>query len=202
MGTGEQTLRIICFGFLCVLPILAGCGTVRETLPDRSALEQMLISTAADRAVIKLPPEAVAEKAVYLETSNLDCYDKPYVVQRIRHAVLQCDGRLVEKPELAEVTLEVASGGLSINKRSYLFGLPELPLPIPFAGETLKTPELAIFKIVFYRGRAKLLFNAVDPATQGQLLDIRTCYGDAKANYWWLLLFGPFEQTDLPEAAR
>jgi len=33
---------------------LSGCSTMRETAPDRSAREQLLISTAADRAAERL----------------------------------------------------------------------------------------------------------------------------------------------------
>ena len=182
----------------CVLLLATGCGTIRETLPDRSAMEQMLISAAADRAIEMLPTGWVKDKSVHIDTSNLECYDKPYVVQRIRQAVLHQGGRIPDDPKEAQVVLEVASGALSINKRQFLLGVPELPLPIPLAGETLKTPELALFKAVFYRGRSKLLVAAVDPETKSMLLELPTCYGTSRSTFWWLLFLGPFVRSDLP----
>lgn len=193
--------RIMCAGVLCSLIALAGCGHLRETLPARSAMEQMLISTAADRAIANLPPEALGYQKVFLDTSNLESYDKLYVVQRLRQAVLENGGRLTAARDEAELVLEVASGGLSINKRDYLLGIPEINIPMPFAGGTVTTPELAIFKVVFYVGRSKLLFCALDPKTGAQLYTIPICYGKSVNSYWWVLLFGPFEWTDLPKEA-
>ena len=198
-----NTRRVAAFiGALCILTALVGCGTMRETLPARSAMEQLLVSTAADRAIEKMPADGIEGKRVFVDASNLECYDKPYVVQRIRQTVLDNDGRLAENRQDAQVVLEVASGGLSINRRDYLLGLPSIPLPIPFAGETLKLPELPIFKVIFYRGKAKLLFNAIDPTTNSQLYELPVCYGKSLDSFWWILLFGPFERSDLPKGLK
>jgi len=189
-------------GSLCMLVLLSGCGRVRQTLPARSAMEQFLISTAADRAVERIPAAQQKGRKVFVDVSSLECYDKPYVTQRIRQAVLHGGGSLADSAEGAEVLLQVASGGLSINERNYLLGIPELPLPIPFAGEYLRLPELPIFKVIFFRGRAKLLFNAVDPASGEQLYQIPAAYGKSMNSYWWILFLGPFEWTDLPKGAQ
>lgn len=181
-----------------ILVFLSGCGAIRETMPGRSAMEQLLISTAVDRALDELPGEWMNGKAIVIEAGNLECYDKPYLLQHLRDLILRNGGSLPEDAKDADAILEVASGGLSINKRHYLLGLPPLPLPIPFAGETLKTPELAILKALFYRGKAKLLFTAVDPATRRRAHSLQTCYADSMASFWWVLLFGPFEVSDLP----
>jgi len=199
---GARTRLGALLACLCILCASAGCGTVRETLPARSALEQFLISTAADRAAEKIPAEILDGRMVFIDTSNLDCYDKPYVVQRIRQAVLHSGAHLATSREDAEIVLEAASGGLSINKRDYLLGIPELPLPIPFAGQALKLPEVPLFKAVFSRGRAKLLFSALDPETNTQLYEVPVCYGKSLASEWWVLLFGPFGWSDLPKGAK
>ncbi len=187
-----------CVGILGLIAVLAGCGAVKETFPARSALEQLLISTAADRAVEGLPTEWINGKTIHLDVTNLDSYDKPYLVQRIRQMVFQSGGRIADDPKDADAVLEVASGALSINKRHYLFGLPSLPLPIPFGGDTLKTPELPILKAIFYRGKAKLLVSSVDPETKGQLVEIPISFGNSSAAFWWILGFGPIERSDLP----
>lgn len=188
---------------IALLPLLlAGCGTLYSTLPPRSAMEQMLISTAADRAVEMLPAEHLQDKAVFIDVSNLECYDKPYVVQRIRQAVLSRGARLAPGRAEAQLVLEVASGGLSLNQRKFLLGLPSIPIPLPATGEVLSLPELALLKATFFRGQAKLLFTAIDTATNAQVFEVPICYGKSLDSYWSVLFLIQFRYTDLPKAIR
>ncbi len=165
-------------------------------------MEQLLVSTAADRAVAGLPPTLFQGKAVFLDTTNLDCTDKAYVIQRMRVGLRQQGSRLVDAKDQAELILEAGSGALSLNKREMLLGLPALPLPIPYAGETLRLPELPLWKIITYRGRAKFLFSPVDGKTGQPLADIPPCFGDSRESYWWCLIVGPIKSSDLPEGAK
>jgi len=186
--------------FLCLLGMLsAGCGQVRETLPARSAMEQLLLSTAADRALKHLPVSRFAGKRVFLDTSRLEAYDKGYVVLAVRKSLLEAGAALAPDASQADVVLEMASGALSVNRRHYLLGLPELPLPVPFAGESLKTPEIPLFKALIYRGRARLAFAARDPRTQRGAGVLPACDGTATASYWWILLTGPYDYSDIPK---
>lgn len=184
--------------FVGLLLLTVGCGAVWETMPGRTAKEQLLISTAADRAVMQLSIERANGKTVFVDVTNLDSNDKPYVVQRIRKAVLRNGGALAGKAADAQVILQVASGALSIDKRHYLVGIPAIPIPIPNAG-TLLSPEISLFKIEMYKGKAKLLFSAIDPATNTQFWDLPTCYGRAYMNFWWFLFTGPYKTSDVPE---
>ena len=154
------------------------------------------------KAIETMPPEGLKGKTVFIETSNLDSYDKPYVIQRLREAVLSGEARLANSKEEADIVLEVASGGLSINRRDWLLGLPAIPLPIPYGGEWLKLPEIAIFKVVFYTGRAKLPFSAVDSATSSRADEVPMCYGRSLDSYWWILFMGPFRYSDHPKGAK
>jgi hypothetical protein len=177
---------------------LVGCGTVRETLPARSATEQLLLSTAADRAVAELPEQIFQGKAVFLDTTFLECTDKAYVIQCMRAALRRNGARIVDAKDQAELILEAGSGALSLDKRDSLFGLPSLPFPLPFAGETLRLPEMPLWKIVTYRGKAKFLFSAVDPGSGRQVADLPVCHGGSRESYWWVLIIGPIRSSDLP----
>jgi hypothetical protein len=178
-----------------------GCGTLRETLTARSALEQLLISTAADRAIDSLPLTPLQHHDIFVETANLECYDKPYVNQRVRQAVLRAGGRLVPARDKADLILEVACGGLAVDRGDSLLGLPQLNLPIPLAG-SLETPELAVFKKIYYNGRAKFIFNLVDARTNQQMATIPIAYGKTREAYIWFFLLGPFRQSDLPTSLK
>ena len=201
MGMGHSIcLATRVLGGATLILLMAGCGSVRETLPGRSAMEQMLISTAADRAVGELPTQIFQGKAVFLDTTNLDCTDKAYVIQRMRAALRQCGANLTDAKDQADLFLEAGSGTLSLNKRDMMFGIPSLPLP--FAGETLKLPELPLWKLITYDGRAKFLFSLVDAKTGQMAADIPLCYGSARETYWWCLIVGPVKNSDLPAGAK
>lgn len=182
--------------------LLTGCGSVRETLPTRSALEQLLVSTAADRAAAELPLEPFADRTVYIDATNLECQDKPYVIQSLRTALRGGGVRIVDSKEKAELVLEAASGAMSINRRDMLFGIPAVPLPLAVGGQIIKLPELPLWKVITYRGRAKLLLSAVDVETGAAVADVGLCYGQARDTYWWLLILGPMRHTDLPMEVR
>ena len=87
---------------------------------------------------------------------------------------------------------------MSVDKHDYLVGIPSIPLPIPQVG-TIETPTLAIFRIIRYRGKAKLLFNAVDAKTNQSAITIPICYGRAKTSDWWLFLTGPYRASNVPD---
>jgi len=179
--------------------MLTGCGTFRETLPLRSAAEMIMLSTAADRAVDNLPMSWAAGRVVYVDGQHLDCYDKPYVLARVGHSVLRAGGRLTGDPEEATAILVVASGGLSVDKGAFLLGIPEIPVPVPFAAEPVKLPELPLFKVSTYMGKCKLLCSAIDAKTKAQIVELPTCYGRCYMRFWRVLLLGPFKSSNVPE---
>lgn len=176
-----------------------GCGSLRKTLPDRSAMEQLLISSAADEAVEKMAAPEMIDKTIYLDTTNLDAVDKEYVVERFRMLILESGGRLTKDRGKAELEIEIASGALSMDTRDWLLGLPQLPIPLPMVQETLRLPEVALFKTDTFKGRAKLVMLGIDPESGAEMVEPRTTYGTATNTYIWVLLFGPFQLTDLPE---
>jgi hypothetical protein len=190
---------------LAALSVAAGCGGggINETLPSRSAFEQLLISTAADRALADLPQDAFQDHAVYVETRNLECLDRGYVIQQIGDRILAGHGRLARDADRADLILEVASGGLSIGKRDYLLGIPAITLPLPFmGGASVSLPEVRLLKFVQYRGKVKLVFSAVTTATGGQAFGLPPCHGTSKDSYFTVLFIGPIRFTDLPDDAR
>ena len=188
-------VALMAVGCLCVA---AGCGTIRETLPSRSAKEQLVISTAADRAVQEMPEAPFEGTKIYLDTTNLEGTDKAYAQQVVRDYLLANDAALVESKEEADVVLELASGALSLDKRNYLLGLPSLPIPIPMAGETLMFPEVPLLKALFYRGKVKLQMSAVDTETRTEAFEVPICRGKSLDSYWWILFFGPTRYSDIP----
>ena len=189
---------LVALAVMCAVFLTVGCGTVRETLPARSAKEQLVISTAADRVVKEMPETPFNGKKIFLDTSNLEGTDKAYAQQVVRDHILANGGALVDGKDQAEVVLEMASGALSLDKRNYLLGVPEIPLPIPMAGDTLVLPEIPLLKALFYRGKVKLRMSAVDNASKQEAFEVPICRAKSLDSYWWILFFGPFRYTDIP----
>lgn len=173
--------------------LTAGCSTtvIRDTQPVRTATEQLLISTAADRAAEKLSFKLFPGARVFLDTQNVDSYatDTKYVIGLVAKRLLQQGYRLMPKREDAEKIVEIRLGALSINdvKHRYL-GLPSLFLPVPLAG-TVGTPEINIIMKQEQKGLAKIAANVYD-AKDGRWQDSTdSLYGVSHLTRWEVLIF-------------
>jgi hypothetical protein len=173
-----------------------GCTTWDTSTTARTAIEQLLLSTAADRA-LNQGCLASGDRKIFLDTQYLEAYDKQYVISAVRER-LGAKGTLVSKQEDAEVLVEVRSGGLAIDKSDFLFGMPSMPLPIPLVdgGPVIKTPELPLFKMTTRRSRAKLAMFATDMKTHKQVGATGILYGEAYHS-GWVIFFVPFSTSDL-----
>src|SRR5829696_6091108 len=124
---------------------LTACTQTGLTTPKRSATEQLLISTAADRALAQVDFSIVHGKKVYVDRSYYDSKDEDYVIGTIRDFVSTNAGLLVGEVEEADLVIEPRSGALSIDSSSSLIGMPSSAAPIPIAG-SVSLPEVAIYK--------------------------------------------------------
>ncbi|NQT19576.1 MAG: hypothetical protein HQ592_07720 [Planctomycetes bacterium] len=190
-------VRAAMFFLAGLIPAVAGCGSLSKSLPARTAREQRLISTAADRALARTNLKFLDDKKVFVDRSYLEAYDAPYVVGKLRNIVAFYGGRLVETEQNSEVTIEVRSGGLSLNESSFLFGIPAMPLF--FLGTGLETPELALFKILKQRGVAKLSFFGYETRSRKLLFSTGVRFGSSKATSYWVLFLGPLTFDNLPK---
>ncbi|MFP4381581.1 MAG: DUF6655 family protein [Candidatus Sumerlaeia bacterium] len=181
---------------LISLSLFSGCTQWERSVTPRTAIEQLLISTAADRAV-NLDRLQLDGKKVFIDTQYVESYDEKYVISNFRNAVAK-RATLVEKAEDAEVILEPRVGALAINQSEFLIGFPSITLPVPVNGEAapLKTPELPFFKILKNRGRAKFTFFSLEKESRQLLGSSGPHYGKA---YWndYILFFIPFSQNNV-----
>ena len=169
--------------------LLAACTSVRETLPERTATEQLLISAAADRAIEHLDLGIAAGTKVALQAYNFDAYDEGYVLGALRDRLLREGIHLVDQQAAPDLILEVRAGALSIDKRSDLLGIPSFTLPIPLAGP-FQTPEIALFKRERQEGIAKLAVTSFDPENGALHSSSGPTYGSSTHDRWVVLIFG------------
>lgn len=170
MPAHTASLRLVPAGLAAVLAsiVLSGCTTVRSTDPQRTATEQLLISTAADHAAAQLSLNIPRNNLVFLDATNFEGYDSKYAIGSIRDHILQQGLRLTDDKGKADTIVEIRAGALSVDDRSFLIGVPQLNLPIPLAGQ-LSVPEIALYKRETQQGIAKFAATAFD-AKQGNFI--------------------------------
>jgi hypothetical protein len=148
--------------------LLCGCATIKESDTARTGIEQLLISSAADRALDKVDFAPIAHAKVFLETKYLDCVDKNYIIVALHQRLLMHNCTLVDKPEDANVVVEVGSGGVGTDRHELFVGIPEIPLPPP---SPIAIPKLALFTRTKAMGTAKLAIVAYDTTSKQAVIN-------------------------------
>jgi hypothetical protein len=176
---------------------LAACSSSRESLPSRTATEQLLLSSAVDRAAQELTLDLPQDAPVFLDTTNFEAIDGKYAIGAVREQLLRRGARLMPDRALADVVIEIRSGALSIDDESSLLGLPAIDIPVPMSD--VSTPELALVKRDERRGTVKLAAVAYD-AHDGRFVDATgPVYGYSHITDWTVLVFSWTSSDVLPE---
>ena len=181
---------------LLSLVMTVGACTIRnESNPPRTATEQLLISTAADRAAARLNLEMPPNSKVFVDSSNIEGLDSKYAIATMRERILKLGAQLVADRGAADVVVEIRSGALSVDENNFLIGIPQFDVPIPLAGE-IPFPEIALFKRAERDGVAK--FAGVGyTAKDGKLLGAtEPQFGFSQEKRYVLLLFFSWERRD------
>ena len=190
--------------------LATGCtGNIRETTSPRTATEQLLVSTAAERAIAQWDDleQELKGKKVASDDTRFESLDKPYAVSSLRHFLSERGVIVVPlKPEKfkdaagkdqetppAERVLEVRSGTLGINDKSFGIGIPALPFPVPNTTLATVTPAVYLVNRNKQEGWAKFQFWVYDPGTESYVSRTKDLWGHAYYSKWWFLFVGPFD---------
>ncbi len=185
---------------------LTACGTMWEnTRPKTTGLEQILISTAADRASNKFAESEAGKKVLssqlgksYIDDTGFENFDSRYVyaLHSVRRYMMDAGVTLVDKMEDADTIIEVAAGALSIDNTGFLLGIPAMGVPIPLAGQ-LEMPEIALYKSDKNRSIAKFSVSVRDAKTGVPKGHSFTTIGTAWSKDWTILVLFEFSSNDL-----
>jgi hypothetical protein len=102
---------------------------------------------------------------------------------------------LVDKAEVAEVIVEVGSGGVGTDGQELFVGIPEIPLPPP---SPIAIPKLALMTRTKMNGTAKILVIAYDAKTKLPVLPAGLSLARSDQNNWNVLGSGPVQTGSLP----
>jgi len=174
---------------MAVTLALCGCTTERQTDPAQTATEQLLISTAADRAAKKLALQIPKGSQVFVDATNFDAVDSKYAIAAIRAHLMEEGAKLVGDRAKADTIVEIRTGALSVDQDQLLVGIPAITLPIPLAGQ-FTTPEIAFFKRDRRQGLAKFTAIGYRAADGSMIASLEPDYGQSHKTQWVVLLVG------------
>lgn len=201
-------MRSKAFMFAVVL-LSSGCiGGIRETTTARTSTEQLLISTAAERAIAGFEnvDSELKGKRVAIDDTKFESVDKAYAMSALRHYVSEHGARIVPlapvKSKNAEGKdvevgpdriLEIRNGALGINDTSWGIGVPAFPLAVPSMPVTSMTPPLYLFYRGKQEGWAKFQFWILDPKQDAYVARSKDLWGHSYYSKWYFFGCGPFD---------
>jgi hypothetical protein len=179
---------------------LTGCIQTNMTNPKRSATEQLLLSTATDRAIKTVDLGTFNGKLVYVSTNYFQGYDSANALGEIRDALSSAGARLTLSVSNCEYIVEPRSGANSIDYASTLIGLPSTAAPT-IAG-SVALPEIALYKSQKQFSLAKFALLAYGRQNGEHFYSSGPMVGRAYNKYFALLGFITWTKTDLPEKQK
>lgn len=186
---------------LLLMLAAGGCSSIRVTDPPRTATEQFLLSTAAAEAVGQLTFDSLRGRAVFVDTAYFAASEERFVLGELRARLLLAGVQLVSERDDAAVVLEVRSGGVGIDRKDFLLGIPSLLLTTEAEGTVglpFQTPEIAFLKNLEQYGIASVAFVAYWRETGEVVASSGPYIGVSMRDDWWIFGFGPNSVGDIP----
>ena len=185
-----------CLASAVVAAAFTGCATTTTSNTARTGSEQLLISSAIDRAMSNVRFNDFAGYNVFIDPQYLDgTVDKGYLIGTLRSKVLQGGGKLVAAADAADLVLEARSGGVGTDNEENYIGVPSLGFP----GLPIEIPEIKFLSRNTQMGTAKIGLVCYDAKT-GEALGAggeATALAHNKDTY--VLGVGPFRSGSVVE---
>ncbi len=187
------------FAGVVFLLIATGCGTTRTTDTSRTATEMLLVSQAVDRAVGQIDFSALHDKAVYLDTAQIDdnVVDKGYMISSLRQQLLAHGAHLRDEKRSCVYIVEVRSGAIGTDRHTLLFGTPALSIPSVLPGIPTSIPEIALMKKTDQKGVAKIAVFAYNRVTGRAVWQSGVVEESSRIKDTWVFGAGPFSRGSI-----
>ncbi len=188
--------RLILAIVMPLLAALAGCGTTRMSDSKRTATEQLLVSQAIDRAVMRVDVRPLAGRKVFLETAFMDdVEDGKYLESALRHQLMASGCLMAKDRESSDVVVEARAGAVGTDRSSVLLGIPATSVTLK--GNETSTPELVLAKRSEQRGVAKLSVYAYERESGQPVWQSGEEHVASHARDRWLFGAGPWQDGEI-----
>ncbi|MEM1061625.1 MAG: DUF6655 family protein [Planctomycetota bacterium] len=178
---------------------VAGCATISTSDTARTAMEQMLVSTAVDKSLERVDFRPFAGRKVFLNTDLLDCVDAKYVIGATRQRMFHAGAELVDSADAADILVDVRSGGVGTDHNESFVGIPELNLPAPIP---ISIPEIKFWSQSRQTGTAKLGLVAYDKESRRVLGQGGTILARTNDTNTYVVGIGPFKGGSVRDEYR
>ena len=179
-----------------LLAMLVGCGTTRMSDSKRTATEQLLVSQAIDRAVMRVDVRPLAGRKVFLETAFMDdVEDGKYLESALRHQLMASGCLLAKDRDSSDVVVEARAGAVGTDRSSVLLGIPATSVTLK--GNETSTPELVLAKRSEQRGVAKLSIYAYERESGQPVWQSGEEHVASHARDRWLFGAGPWQDGEI-----
>lgn len=186
-----------------LLVLCGGCGHTRVTDSQRTATEQLLVSSAIDEAISEIDVRPLAGKTVFLDTQYLDgAVDKGYLISSIRQHLLANGCLLQEDRAKATYVVEARAGGIGTDRHDVLLGVPQMNLPVIVPGQPSLIPEIPLAKKIDQKGVAKIAVFAYNRLTGRPVLQSGIVQKHSTSMDTWVLGTGPFRRGTLAHSTE
>ena len=169
---------------------LGGCSSRTFSTTSRTAIEQLLLTRAVDVAMVKFDMPELAGKKVFLDFTNLKCYEAEYVKVAVRNRIAQSGSTLVASSGDADLTVEVASGALALEYKQGVVGMPPLPVP----NSPVPLPAMPFYKSTEQTAIVKLLIFVHD---SGKFVASHMYYAKADRDESFIMQWRSTRQDDI-----
>lgn len=194
----ERVRRVL--GCVILAVCLAGCGTTRSSDTLRTGTEQLLLSTAIERAINDMDLSVMNGKSVYFDHQYLKgVSDEGYIISSMRQRLLAEGALLKASRDDAAYVVEARAGTVGTNRQDVLIGIPQVNLPTgaAVAGAPSVIPEIPFAKKTQQRGIVKLAAFAYNQETGQAVWQSGTYPITADARDTWILGTGPFQRGSI-----
>lgn len=197
--SAKESIHMKFMLFVCLVLTFAtsGCSTMKQSDTSRTGLEQLLISTAVDQSLNKVNFAEISGARVHFKSDLLDCVDKNYVILATKKKLQEVNCVLVDSADDADVTLEIASGGVGTDRTEMVVGTPEIPL-----GMMGNIPKINLYERNKAMGTAKLLVVATDVKTKQPVLTNQYSLARSDHQHWTMFGAGPILSGSVAEQIR
>jgi len=177
---------------------LAACTTVRTTGPTKSAQQELLVSTAADRAAEALAAQIPPNLSAYVDPMGVPAEDEPYALAAVTDALLRHGTRLAPDAAHADAVIVPRAGALSTDERNTLLGIPSLPIPTPAGTSTpYVTPAISLYQQSVAKGVAKFAATVFDPHSGKLIVSTDPAYGFSEQRDGVVLFVFTWSRNDM-----
>lgn len=204
------------FLLLSCAGVAAGCGSTQS----RDATNQLLASTAIDRAVGQIDFRPLAGEKVYFDDSRIEdaknasvgFANADYIKSALRQQMLAAGLLLQEKKEEADYVVEAAVGTLGTDANEVTYGFPannsfnkvvtEASAMAPGTPRIPSMPELSVAKKEAQMGACKLRVFIYDRERGEMVWQHGIAQSTATGQDFWFLGAGPFQSGTIYEGPQ